>query len=253
MFKHRISEKAGIKTYLDWFLLAFLAGCVNTGGWLACQRFVTHVTGFASLAGVDLASGNWNQAIGILTVPIYFLFGVMVSAYFVDRRLHAGKAPRYSLVMGAVGVLLAIAGIGGEFGWFGKFGSPIELRQDYFFLALLCASSGLQNAALTTATGATVRTTHLTGITTDLGIGLMRAASLPATHPDRVIETHNNWLRIGTVLAFMVGSAVGASLFLKQGYLGFLLPSAIAFYAMVVAHFDGRIARSTSDAPSTDF
>ena len=52
MFHHRIHDKVGYKTYLDWFLLAFLGGHVNAGGYLACHRFVSHVTGFATLAGV---------------------------------------------------------------------------------------------------------------------------------------------------------------------------------------------------------
>ena len=53
----------------------------------------------------------------------------------------------------------------GYFHFFGEFGEEVRLKRDYFFLALLCAASGLQNAAITTASGATVRTTHLTGLT----------------------------------------------------------------------------------------
>lgn len=243
MFKHKISEQVGLKTHIDWFLLAFLAGSVNTGGWLACHRFVTHVTGFATLAGVGAATGNWHEAIGMLTVPIYFLFGVMVSAYLIERRIHDGKPPRYTWVMAAVGTLLAMAAVGGTLGWFGTFGEAVELRKDYFFLALLCAASGLQNAALTSASGATIRTTHLTGITTDLGIGLIRAASLKSDDPRKPTESKANSLRIGTIVSFMIGSALGAALFMSQKYLGFFLPAAIAFYAMLVAFADLRRER----------
>ena len=234
MFKHRISEQAGFKTYLDWFLLAFLAGSVNSGGWIACGRFVTHVTGFATLAGVEAAAGLWQEALGMLTVPVYFLLGVMVSAYLVDRR--SGRNPHYWRVMAAVMALLAIAALGGHWGWFGEFEDPLELRRDYFFLALLCAASGLQNAALTSASGATIRTTHLTGITTDLGIGIVRVAALEKDHPERRAEIIANSLRVATIAAFMVGSCVGAILFFKIGYLGFALPTAIALYATVVAY-----------------
>jgi uncharacterized membrane protein YoaK (UPF0700 family) len=238
MFKHKINEDSGLKTYVDWFLLAFLSGSVNTGGWLACHRFVTHVTGFATLAGVGLAAGNRNEAIGMLTVPVYFLSGVMVSAYLIEKRIHEGKKPMYALVMGAVCLLLALAATGGELGWFGKFGGTAELNKDYFLLALLCAASGLQNAALTSASGATVRTTHLTGITTDLGIGLIRAASFRSSDPKHAIEVKSNWLRAGTITAFMIGSACGATLFISLGYLGFVLPAAIALYATVIAVTD---------------
>jgi uncharacterized membrane protein YoaK (UPF0700 family) len=244
MFKHRISESVSTKTYVDWFLLSFLAGNVNTGGYLACHRFVSHVTGFATLAGVDAASTKFGDAIGMLTVPMYFLFGVMVSAYFVDRRVHEGKRPRYAFVMGLAAICLALAAIGGMLGWFGVFGEAVDLRRDYFLLALLCGASGLQNAALTSATGATIRTTHLTGITTDLGIGLIRAASLDDRDQRRRWEVKANFLRLGTITSFMIGSAVGADLYLVYGYAGFILPAMIALYAMLIAYFDGAKSKA---------
>ena len=235
MFKHSLNEPVRLKTYVDWFLLAFLAGCVNAGGFMACERFVTHVTGFATLAGVDFARGQFAAAIGILTVPAYFLGGVMVSAYFIDRRIQEGKKPHYALVMSLVSACLFLAALGGVFGLFSEFGTEVQLRRDYFFLALLCAASGLQNAALTTSSGATIRTTHLTGITTDLGIGLMRASALPARDERKSAEKKANWLRLGTISAYMVGSCAGAVVFLAYRYLGFALPGAIALYATLVA------------------
>jgi uncharacterized membrane protein YoaK (UPF0700 family) len=238
MFRHRISESVSLKTYVDWFLLSFTAGNINTGGFLACRRFVSHVTGFATVAGVDAASSHWGDAIGMLTAPMYFLCGVMVSAYFVDRRIHEGKRPRYAFVMGLETLCLAFAAIGGMLGLFGEFGEVLELHRDYALLALLCAASGLQNAALTSATGATIRTTHLTGITTDLGIGLIRAASLTEGDSRRGHEYRANLLRLGTIFSFMVGSAIGAVLYLEHGYAGFILPTVLAGYAMAMAYTD---------------
>jgi uncharacterized membrane protein YoaK (UPF0700 family) len=246
VFKHRIHEQVGMKTWFDWFSLAFLAGMVNTGGYLACHRFVTHVTGFATLAGVDAASGEWQNALGILTVPVYFLFGVMVSAYLVDYRTHIGKKPLYVVVMSAVSLLLLTAAVGGELGWFGTFGSELDLSKAYIFLALLCGASGLQNAALTSASGATIRTTHLTGITTDLGIGLIRASSLPSGDKRKAQEMKANAFRLGTVVFFMMGSGVGAVLFLRMHFSGFYVPAAIAAYATLIAYLDDRRASAAS-------
>jgi len=101
MFRHRASEEIDLKTLIDWFLLSFLAGNINTGGYLACQRFVSHVTGFATLAGIDAALDLWWEGLGILTVPAFFLLGVLISAYYVDRRVHEGKKPRYALAVGS--------------------------------------------------------------------------------------------------------------------------------------------------------
>lgn len=237
MFQHRLEDEGDLKTYFNWFLLSFLAGNVNAGGYLACHRFVTHVTGFATLVGVDVAHQRFDQAIGIFSVPFYFLLGVICSAFLVDRRIHQGKRPRYDWVMFLVFLCLTAAGIAGSLETFGQFGQVLLLKQDYFLLALLCAASGLQNAAITSASGATVRTTHLTGITTDLGIGLVRVWYTDPKSKTRQRTVRNNWLRAGSITSFLGGSIVGAFLFLHLHYQGFLLPAGIAFYSCLVAVF----------------
>lgn len=219
----------------NWFLLSFLAGNVNAGGYLACSRFVTHVTGFATLFGMEAGTGNIRGAFGIMSVPLFFLVGAMISAYFVDRRFHQGEKPRYVIVMGLVATCLLLAVFLGSRGVFGPFGNATRLREDYILLALLCTASGLQNAAVTTSTGFAVRTTHLTGITTDLAIGLVRAQSVSRDTQTYVTEMRNNWLRIGTIASFMFGSVVGVLVFMRHGYNGFFLPAGIALYEMFIA------------------
>lgn len=193
------------------------------------------MTGFATLAGADFAIGKIDGAIGMLVVPAFFLFGVIISAYVIDRRVSAGKRPAYSLVMGLVAVCLILVTLGGAFDLFGQFGELVRLKKDFIFLALLCMASGLQNAAITTSSGATVRTTHLTGITTDLGIGIVRMMGHTKQTQPYNSEKVANLLRAGTIFSFMFGSFVGALLFLRIQYFGFLLPAALALYAMFVA------------------
>lgn len=71
MFKHRADESAGNLVVLHWSLLSFNGGCINAGGFLATGRFVSHVTGFATLFGVDMANSQIDAALGILSVPIF--------------------------------------------------------------------------------------------------------------------------------------------------------------------------------------
>jgi len=235
MFKRRLFDDVPATTFFHWFLLAFLAGNVNTGGFMACSRFVTHVTGFATLFGIDAAKGRWNHALGILTVPGYFLIGVMISAYLIDRPAQRRQRPHYATVMLIVTICLALVALLGRWKVFGVFGTPLALKQDYLLLSLLCGASGLQNAAISTSSGSTVRTTHLTGITTDLGIGLVRAMSMDRRSSEFHSELRAASARLGTLISFGAGSAVGAVLFLKLDYLGFLLPALIAGYVTLVA------------------
>jgi uncharacterized membrane protein YoaK (UPF0700 family) len=232
MFRHRLNAATSWRVHFDWYLLSFIAGCVNAGGYLGAHRFVSHVTGFATLFGVKGASGEWDQAIGILSVPVFFLLGVMVATYLVDRRVNRSHRPHYAAVMSLVCFCLLAAALGGFFSFFGDFGSEPSLHKDYFFLALLCAASGLQNAAISTASGATVRTTHLTGITTDLGIGLVRAFSNRKLFSSEMRAAR---VRMGTVVSFAGGSALGAYSYMKFQYLGFLLPAGLAAYSVFEA------------------
>lgn len=241
MFRHNLESKFYYKTFFHSFLLSFLAGNVNAGGFMACGRFVTHVTGFATIFAIDVAHHSWSMALGILSVPFYFLLGTMLSAYLVDRRIHQGKQAGYVLVMGLMTLCFVSVVIGGSQEWFGYFGEGVNLQQDYFLLALLCGASGLQNAAITTSTGSVIRTTHLTGITTDLGIGLMKLIYPSTQSPEqRTREIRINFLRGITIMAFILGGCVGAVLYLKYQYKAFLLPAVISFYAMM-ASTTGRL------------
>ena len=249
MFHHRLDDDFGKTVFAQWYLLSFLSGNVNAGGLLAAGSFVTHLTGFATLFGLKAAVGAWGPALGILSVPAFFLMGAMASAYLVDYRFRKGLKPHYDWVMGAVSVCLLFVAIAGHLNMFGSFSGLLRLRQDYIFLVLLCLASGLQNAAITTASGASVRTTHLTGITTDLGIGLVRAwSSRSSIHPEHLREVRANWLRIGTIVSFTCGSAVGAALFFRLNFLGFLLPAAIAIYATRQARGDSYIHSLKAEA-----
>lgn len=240
MFIHNLRDTTLSKrTLFNWFLLTFLAGNVNAGGFLACGRFVSHVTGFATLAGVDWAQGHYASGVGMTAVPMFFLSGVMFSAYVVHRRNHRGKKYGYSIVMALVTLCLALVTVGGVRDWFSTFGGmSLYMKRDFWLLSLLCMASGLQNAAISTSSGYTVRTTHLTGVTTDFGIGIMRLLDLKRGTEQYAFEMKANILRAGTIFSFMLGSFLGALLFLKVSYFGFALPTALAIYATVVSLFE---------------
>lgn len=235
MYRHKLDEAPSDIVVLHWFLLSFNGGAINAGGFLATGRFVSHVTGFATLFGVDLMSSQVEAAIGILTVPLFFLAGAFFAGLLIDRPLHLGRRPHYDWVMGLCAACLFLTGFG-EYLGFGKFGDLLDLRSSYLFLALLCMASGLQNATITSSSRGSVRTTHMTGHTTDLGLGLARLTMWDAHKEKYKKERRAIQLRIGSILSFVLGSAVGAFVFLKLGFPGFALPGLIAAYAAWRGH-----------------
>ena len=242
MFNHHFDQTPGNKVALHWFMLSFSAGCINAGGFLATGKFVTHVTGFATLFGVDVASHQVDAAIGILSVPLFFLMGAFIAGLLIDRPIHQGQKPHFDWVMGLSALCLFLAAGGGELLFFGNFSEAVGLKQNYLLLVLLCLASGLQNGAITSSSGRSVRTTHLTGLMTDLGLGLARTLTFDLKKSLFQKEARANFLRMGSILAFVVGSAIGAWIFIKVGYKGFVLSGVIATYAA----WHGRRAKAVS-------
>jgi uncharacterized membrane protein YoaK (UPF0700 family) len=231
------------KNIAIWLSMAFQGGTINAGGFLACHRFVTHTTGFATNFGAEMALGNAQAAFGLLTVPAFFLIGAMTSGFFVERNIALGKSPRYEWMFGFIVITMLYVAISGSFGGFGSFGEPLNLTHDYVLLVLLCLCSGIQNATITSASGAVVRTTHLTGITTDLGIGLIRVFTTGRTQAVRTNEARVNWMRIGIIFSFALGSTVSAFIYYRYQYWGFLTPAAISLMLMALTVWKRRIAQ----------
>lgn len=210
-----------------WFLLAFQGGALNTGGYLAVHRFVSHVTGFGTLAGVAGAKADWSEMMGMLLVPVSYIFGSMFSAWCVERRRIHEQTPLYSLVFTFMIITLGFVATAGAMGLFGTFGEPLSSSRDYFLLFVLSFTCGLQNAVISSASGAVIRTTHLTGVSTDLGIGIVRILSNKYGHKHEVFA---NWCRLGIILSFIIGSLIGALFYFKFQFLGFYLPVVISLF-----------------------
>jgi len=225
-----------------WMALAFQGGVLNIGGFLACGRFVSHVTGFATYFGVEATKKDFLSALGMLVVPIFFLIGAILSGVLVDIRLKLHKRPKYYVVFGILFLLLLFIVISGFNGLFGDFGGPLRLA-DYFLLALLCLICGMQNGMITTVSRSVVRTTHLTGITTDLGIGIVRVLNQKKFADQMTDEVRANLVRVGIIFFFGFGSVVGGFSFIHAGYQGFLLPLMITGFLFAATLYFSHSSR----------
>ncbi|HEY8272327.1 MAG TPA: YoaK family protein [Pseudobdellovibrionaceae bacterium] len=219
-----------------WMVMAFQAGVLNIGGFMACQRFVSHVTGFATFFGYDVSQGQPRHALGMLVVPLFFLLGAMVSGQLVDLRLKLHKKPRYYLTFGVIFFLTLFVTIAGVLGRLGQFGESLTTSENYTLLILLCFICGIQNGTITTVSKSVIRTSHLTGITTDLGIGLVRLLNQRKLADHIGNEKKATLMRIGIIFFFGFGSVIGGFAFSSFGHAAFLIPvltSGVLFWTMI--------------------
>lgn len=147
-------------------LLAAVAGAINAGGFLAIQRYTSHMTGIVSGVADDLALGRAALALaGVLLVAV-FISGAITTTVLVHWARRRGMHSQFALCLLLEALLLLVFGLMGA-----------NLAKTSAFLvpataALLCFIMGLQNAMVTKISQAVVRTTHMTGVITDLGIEL---------------------------------------------------------------------------------
>jgi len=213
-----------------WLLLAFQSGFMNAGGFLACHRFVSHMTGYGTYVGVALARKEYLYSFEMALAPLFFLAGAIFSGWITDRRIIQEREPR---IEGGI-VILAILNLAiylGEFsGYLGTFGEPLVLQRDFLLLFILSFACGLQNGLFVGVTNGQIRTTHLTGPITDIGINFSRIVSLPVHDPQRRQLSAMNWLRVKIVIAFSTGSMIAALVFTQVNFEGFAVPCATSLF-----------------------
>lgn len=192
------------------FLLALLAGYVNATGLLGfSHEAVSHVTGTTTLLGAQLARGDWLAVSHLLLILISFMLGAAGSGFFISHAsLKLGR--QYGGALCIEGVLLILAMLLLEQG----------AKAGHYLASAAC---GLQNGMVTTFSGATVRTTHMTGLFTDLGI--MLGAKLRGQSGDR----RKVVMFLLLIAGFVVGGALGSVAFGLWAFRALLGPIGLAF------------------------
>lgn len=206
------ARSIAINRSLAWSL-AFVAGAVNAGGFLAVARYTSHMTGAVSAAADDLALGRWPAAVGWGFMVLAFFAGALLCTFLIALGKRWKIRSRYALSLTLESALLLAFGLLG-----GRAALPREVHLPAT-TALLCAIMGMHNAMVTNISGAVVRTTHLTGIITDLGIEVGHLLH-ERTGGARRAETDRERIRLhGLILAsFFAGGVLGALGFKHIGY-----------------------------------
>lgn len=216
----------------SWFLLAGSAGAVNGFAFITSQQFVTHVTGTVTRVGLEWP--HVGVAAEYVAILASFIAGAVTSVVWIQARAFQGKRPRWSSPLLAVVVILLAVAFGGHVGLFGPFMGQVATDQPPFvLLSALAFSMGLQNAAVASTTGLAVRTTHLTGPATDLGIHL--GTAIFTLGKERRSALKGAFLRGGKIISFMLGAGLSLPLAQSFGFLALLGPAASVLIALVVS------------------
>jgi len=149
--------------------LAAVGGFVNSSGFVLVGTFTSHVTGNVGRLANDLALEQYAAALGALGMIVAFFTGAFAASMIVESQFWGGHVSRAYAYALAVEAALLIA-----FTVISQPGTQAHPRVRDAEALLLCSAMGMQNSLVTRLSGAVVRTTHLTGVVTDLGIEAAR-------------------------------------------------------------------------------
>jgi uncharacterized membrane protein YoaK (UPF0700 family) len=198
------------------FTLAFVAGATNAGGFLAVHQYTSHMTGIVSAMADNLALSSYVPVLAGMAGLFAFLAGASCTAIMVNyarrRRLHS----EYALpLLFEAGLLLCFGVLGARLAEINGFFVPITVM-------LLCFIMGLQNAVITKLSKAEVRTTHMTGVITDIGIELGKLFywNVNESSEHAKVVADRSRLKVLTLLIifFFIGGVVGTLGFKHVGY-----------------------------------
>lgn len=194
--------------------LAFVAGAANAGGFLAVGQYTSHMTGAVSIVADQIVLGNFGVALAASASILAFVLGAATTAVLVNWGLREGLRSAYCLPLTLEAALLLT---------FGVFGAALAAFPALFAsmtVLLLCFLMGLQNAVITKISKAEIRTTHVTGLITDIGIELGKACFVNRDSEKPAVEADRRKLHVCTSLAgcFLTGGLLGALGFKLAGY-----------------------------------
>jgi uncharacterized membrane protein YoaK (UPF0700 family) len=197
-------------------LLSSVAGALNAVGFLIAGSFTANMTGNISAFADTLADGAVLVSLSFAGLVVAFIFGAGMAALVIQAGERKKIRSIYALAIAAEAVVLLLLSAALVL-------APLGMHET-FLVVILSFVMGLQNAVTTMISRARVRTTHVSGMATDIGIELAALVGGDASRQDALPKLSLHSL---TLACFAVGGVCGAVLFGFVGYWLFVIAAAI--------------------------
>lgn len=208
MFRHQGKSRTLKHNLRIATVLSFVAGVVNVAGFLSIQQLTTNVTGHFALFINDVAQFEfWRGTIYFLYI-FSFLFGSFSSGFLIEKFRKSKLVNIFVLPTIIESLVLMLVAFGSNF---------LEVFNPDLIACMLLFAMGLQNSYVTKISNAVVRTTHLTGLFTDLGIELSQLF-FPKIYPERKKIKATIRLRAYIISFFFMGGLIGGFLYSRMNF-----------------------------------
>ncbi len=203
MFRHHGNRRTLKHNLKIASLLSFVAGYVNVVGFLAIQRLTTNVTGHFAFFVDEVFKLNFVESLIYFLYILFYFLGSFVSSLLVEIVSKITSRNIFFLPVILESIIIFLVGI---------FGSILMVKFPNLIALSLLFAMGLQNSLVTKISNALVRTTHLTGLFTDLGIELSQLFFYKKTEERKKLFSTIK-LRLRIIIFFFIGGTAGGILY----------------------------------------
>tara|TARA_R110001592_G_scaffold178480_4_gene419521 strand:+ start:2283 stop:3017 length:735 start_codon:yes stop_codon:yes gene_type:complete len=205
MFRHQGKRRTFKNNLRIAIVLSFVAGIVNLAGFLAIHQLTTNVTGHFALFINDILQFEFWKGLAYFLYIVSFLIGSFTSSLLIEWAMKTQKLNIFilpTLLESAILLLVVVL-------------TDLSMLESPHGIAyLLLFAMGVQNSFVTKISNAVVRTTHLTGLFTDLGIELSQLLFLKKTAKRKSVFSTIK-LRVYIISFFFLGGIIGGFLYMK--------------------------------------
>jgi uncharacterized membrane protein YoaK (UPF0700 family) len=218
MFRHQGKSRTHKHNIQLAALLSLVAGIVNVTGYFAVHTLTTNVTGHFAFFANEVLRKEYATALLYLLFIFAFFFGAFFSSVIVE--LISRRNSRYVYIIPvAIEIIILI----------------ILVSSANIISCSLLFAMGLQNSLVTNISNSVVRTTHLTGLFTDLGIELSQIFFYREPEQQKRLRSSIT-LRLTIISCFFMGCIAGGFAYYLYGILSLLLAAGLLIVGVV---YDG--------------
>lgn len=224
MFRHKGKTRTFKHNLRLAALLSFIAGLVNITGVLFLKTLTTNVTGHFAFFAEELMQKNYFVAFTFLLFIFSFLLGAFIASLITEFYVERGviSAHKYPMILEIL--ILFIIGVGGN--------HFFVLGLHTIVACFLLFAMGIQNSLVTQISNSTVRTTHLTGLFTDLGIELSQLFFYKKEEQKERLKKSIK-LRLAIISYFFIGCVVGGFLYFLLSVQTLIIGSVLLLLALL--------------------
>ncbi|RYJ41374.1 YoaK family protein [Flavobacterium beibuense] len=195
MFRHKGKRRSYGHNLRLASILSFVAGIVNIVGLLSVNVLTTNVTGHFAFFSSTFVSEEFSNAVIYLWFLVSFLAGAFCSNLISETIVRIRENLSYVVPILLEIILLVLV-------------ATLHFNKPDVLACILLFAMGLQNALVTRVSQSVVRTTHLTGIFTDLGIELSQLLFYKTANENFTLK-RSIYLKLAIILCFFAGGIAG--------------------------------------------